>query len=30
LQEITKADTSLLDQAEEQIIEKRLKDLGYL
>jgi hypothetical protein len=30
LQEITKADARLLDQAEEQIIEQRLKDLGYL
>jgi hypothetical protein len=30
LQEITKADSSLLDQAEEQMIEQRLKDLGYL
>ncbi len=30
LQEITKADASLLDQAEQQIIERRLKDLGYL
>ncbi len=30
LQEITKADASLLDEAEEQLIEQRLKDLGYL
>ena len=30
LQEITKVDASLLDQAEEQMIEQRLKDLGYL
>ena len=30
LQELTKADASLLDQAEEQMIEQRLKDLGYL
>ncbi len=30
LQEITKVDASLLDQAEEKIIEQRLKDLGYL
>ena len=30
LQEITKADASLLDQAEERMIEQRLKDLGYL
>jgi hypothetical protein len=30
LQEITKVDASLLDQAEQQIIEQRLKDLGYL
>jgi hypothetical protein len=30
LQEITKTDAGLLDQAEEQMIEQRLKDLGYL
>jgi hypothetical protein len=30
LQEITKVDASLLDQAEERMIERRLKDLGYL
>ncbi len=30
LQEITKADANLLDQAEEEMIEQRLKDLGYL
>jgi hypothetical protein len=30
LQEITKADARLLDQAEERMIELRLKDLGYL
>jgi hypothetical protein len=30
LQEVTKVDASLLDQAEEQMIEQRLKDLGYL
>jgi hypothetical protein len=30
LQEITKADASLLDKTEEQIIEQRLKGLGYL
>jgi hypothetical protein len=30
LQEITKVDASLLDPAEEQMIERRLKDLGYL
>jgi hypothetical protein len=30
LQEITRADASPLDQAEKQMIEKRLKDLGYL
>jgi len=30
LQEITKVDAVLLDQAEEQMIEQRLKDLGYL
>jgi hypothetical protein len=30
LQELTKVDGSLQDQAEERIIEQRLKDLGYL
>jgi len=30
LREITKVDANLLDQAEEQMIEQRLKDLGYL
>jgi hypothetical protein len=30
LQEVTKVDASLLDHAEEQMIEQRLKDLGYL
>ncbi len=30
LQEITKVDASRLDAAEEQMIEQRLKDLGYL
>jgi hypothetical protein len=30
LQELTKTDIRLLDQAEERIIEQRLKDLGYL
>jgi len=30
LREITKLDANLLDQAEEQMIEQRLKDLGYL
>jgi hypothetical protein len=30
LQEITKADASLLDQAEERMLDQRLKDLGYL
>ncbi len=30
LQELTKDDASKFDQAEEQIIEQRLKDLGYI
>jgi len=30
LQEITKDDASEFDQAEEQIIEERLRDLGYI
>ena len=30
LQEIVKDDGSKLDQAEEEIIEQRLKDLGYI
>ena len=30
LQEITQYDASKLDQAEQQMIEQRLKDLGYL
>jgi hypothetical protein len=30
LQEITKADASLLDQAEQRMLDQRLKDLGYL
>jgi hypothetical protein len=30
LHEITKVDASLLDQAEEQMIDQRLKELGYL
>jgi hypothetical protein len=30
LQEITKDDASKFDQAEEQIIEERLRDLGYI
>ena len=30
LQEIAKDDVSKFDQAEEQIIEERLRDLGYI
>jgi hypothetical protein len=30
LQEITKADASLLDQAEQRMLDQRLKELGYL
>jgi hypothetical protein len=30
LQEIAKDDASKFDQAEEQIIEERLRDLGYI
>jgi hypothetical protein len=30
LQEIIKNDAGTLDQAEEQIVEQRLKDLGYI
>jgi hypothetical protein len=30
LQEIVKDDTRKFDQAEEQLIEQRLKDLGYM
>ena len=30
LQEVVRDDTSKMDQAEEQIVEERLKDLGYI
>lgn len=30
LQEITKIDSNKFDRAEEQIIEQRLRDLGYM
>jgi hypothetical protein len=30
LQEITKTDSNKFDRAEEQIIEQRLRDLGYM